>query len=533
MRAPACYMGKCVAVQEYKPLKTMRLHLNKTLHSVLLALFGLGMVQAAVTTETVNGATYTNVGFGNTTQTISGDLTVNSGDKVGAFDANNKLVTSFGTPTNSLTVTGNVYINGTGQIALGGQNSSKYMGLQAKTVTVDADSSSGVNLISTMANIETLHLKSGRVELHGSYTSGNSYITFSNEKQAKITKELILDGGYLSMGTTGAQLNESHFMNVFASGFLSKGSAITQRAGTMNVYGYSLTNKGFSITQTGGTMNFRDTLKINNAGSGTTSIVQDGDQNTKLTIGNLQCASSSIAINVTQRGAGTIELQKTTNGVYNISQEGTGKLILKENSGAVINIEQTNGNSTVELGAGASCSTDSLSLNTTGSSEAAMSVSGSLTLSDAASLNFTMDSMDVPALEMAATGDLAFEGGAEVVLIFGDTLRQQMQTEATIEGARYTIDLITNLSDADVQELKSLVESDSLTLTLVDNSVATFSLLRRATTESVSIESLGLSVDEESGKLQANVLVTAVPEPATATLSLLSLAALAARRRRR
>lgn len=517
----------------------MKLHLSKTLLTAVLSVLICPFVYA----DDID------VGQGNGSYKVESDMEVNTGDRVGTFDGDGKLITSFNNrPTNNLVLKKgigykNLTINGSGQVAVGGQNDSDYMGLKAKNVTVNGDGSV-TNLIATKTFIEKLEIQKGSVELHGGWTSGNSYLGAHNilviteaSKMAQITSELVLyAGSKLTMGTTGATLSDSHFMNGFGlDGVAGKSATITQYGGTMTVYGYSIARQGLQINQSGdgSSMTFRDKLYI--SGNGTNKITQN--DKASLVIGNLASDSTKNKIDITQNGSGSIEIQETTSGSYTITQNGTGDIILGKNNGALITINQTSGSSSsVDLQEGSSYSTTSLVLDTTGGKDAALSVDGALTINSGATLKFTMGESNSAAIKLGEKGNLDISD-ARIDLMFGDALLQEMENAATLEGVKYTIDLISGLSSTDTAEIQTLLDNGSLTLSLPDYS--TVALLAVAEdvaepTNTLNITALGLEI--AGSALQASVLVqntATVPEPATTTLSLLALTALAARRRRK
>ena len=101
---------------------------------------------------------------------------------------------------------------------------------------------------------------------------------------------------------------------------------------------------------------------------------------------------------------------------------------------------------------------------------------------------------------------------------------------ATLEGTEFHLTLIDNLSAADVAELEGVINSSLLLEEYLEELPLTLS---RAVAPTVTLEAQGLLL--ENNQLKAVVVATShnVPEPATATLSLLALAGLAARHRRR
>lgn len=139
------------------------------------------------------------------------------------------------------------------------------------------------------------------------------------------------------------------------------------------------------------------------------------------------------------------------------------------------------------------------------------------------------------AMQMGEGGDLAFSGGT-FTLELEEAVKQEMAAGATLEGTEYALTLISNLSDSDIAELSGVING-ALTLQPYSEEVDLIAPMAEGgtnTTLPITIVSTGLRLQGNS--LQATFVATnpnqLVPEPTTATLSLLALAALAMRRRR-
>lgn len=135
-----------------------------------------------------------------------------------------------------------------------------------------------------------------------------------------------------------------------------------------------------------------------------------------------------------------------------------------------------------------------------------MSATGSLAMEDV-TLTFDVVGGNVSAIAMGTTGELSFTGSASIV--FAQDGENQEFT--------YTVfsDLLEGSVDTAVTQLSAALESGSV------------SILQNGETTAVS--------DYQVMAVGNNIVITtaAIPEPTTATLSLLALAGLAARRRRR
>ena len=567
----------------------MKLHLPK---AVILTLLAVGMLQTYATagvlveleTGTSTAITYSD-----------GDLTVGTGDMVGALDANGELITSFSSSvyTNDLTIKGNLIINGTGIVAVGGQASSNnQQGVSvgaSYTVTVNGDAGS-TNLISTYANIANLVINSGGVSLHGGLTGGSGYIP--GPKTAMISNALTLNGGTLSMGTTGAQPSviggQAHYLS--ALGGASNAATVMQKGGTMRTYGDVVATTGLSLTQEGGNMAFRDRLVFTGTNGNVSTITQRGGEGASLIIGHLADDTGSgffkpktdVKLDIAQEGAGNIKLAygsnfTNVNGIVNIKQTGTGKIYIGgginnddnvdlsgkhfsqfTSTNTTYTIDQENSSGTVNLASNAEINATSLkqganatlningTLNLSGTDNVVsgvvtlgtagtLNLTGALEVESGSTLHFDVAAKDRAAINAAESGNLTVIAST-VSVSMSETLQSTMESEAmekleTLDSFTYTIDLI-KLSSADSEELAKLIDDEQLVLSMA--------LPQTMATASEDLDytiTQGLQV--EGNVLQATVTWQAVkaeeqiPEPATATLSLLALAGLAARRRRR
>ncbi len=167
-----------------------------------------------------------------------------------------------------------------------------------------------------------------------------------------------------------------------------------------------------------------------------------------------------------------------------------------------------------------------------------LNVLGSLNLGNGygLELDFELNSLDDNgAIIMGDGADLIFAKElteASVSLSLSDVAKQIMLDGSSLDldtETVFTFTLISNLGEQDVEELtqaingKLVLNSDELVLTIPNAVDFEHSLLL--------VQNGELRV--EGNSLVVDVVTQTVPEPTTATLSLLALAALAARRRRR
>ncbi len=162
-----------------------------------------------------------------------------------------------------------------------------------------------------------------------------------------------------------------------------------------------------------------------------------------------------------------------------------------------------------------------------------LTVSTTISMSTGNSMTFCIGSTaeERAAMTMTETGNLEFEAGS-LKLELTDVVLQQMIDEATKEGTEYTLTLIDNISDTDVTQLQAAIDSGNLTLEDYRwSTINTFAM--HSSTPNVTIESNGLVLENNALKAIMKATSQSIPEPATTTLSLIALAGLSMRRRRR
>lgn len=169
--------------------------------------------------------------------------------------------------------------------------------------------------------------------------------------------------------------------------------------------------------------------------------------------------------------------------------------------------------------------------------ESNLSVNSVLSMSEGNSMIFKIAVAEESeaAITMKENGDLDFSGGS-IQLELEEAAKQEMAAGATLEGTEYALTLISNLSDSDIAELSGVING-ALTLQPYSEEVDLIAPMAEGGTNTslpITIVSTGLRL--QGNALQATFVATnpnlVVPEPTTATLSLLALAALAMRRRR-
>lgn len=524
------------------------------------------------------------------TDTLHGDV-----DYIGAFTESWGWVTPDGktTITSGLKVNGNLTVQG-GKILLGGQTDSSYTGLEATGgITVTGGVLTATKITTTDLSVSggTVSTSTGNCTSGNKSGTGSWYLA----KKSYIKNSLTISGGSLSFGYTsnvqGVGGNQ-HSMTAFGSG---SNFTLSQSGGTLRVYGDMDLKSGSTINQTdnAGTMVLRDTIYMGD--SGTTTFNQSGD-NAKLVLGRLESVGNILSkpqcdFVFNQSGDGLIHLAYGSNlykaGTITLNQTGDGDIIIGgghdtkitgslptrtdysltsfEAINTTYTINQKDSTGTVTLQSGAEITVDditvgadaTLNLNgamtVTGTASfvgevnvgenatityadtANMAVSTTLAIASGNTMNFEVGSTKDAdgAIQMAESGDFNATGGT-LTLELSDVVLQEMALGATLEGTEYAITLISNLSDTDVLELESVING-ALTLQKFEMELPVTLAEEGATTLPITIASSGLRL--EGNNLQAVVIATnpnlTVPEPTTATLSLLALAALAARRRRK
>ncbi len=463
--------------------------------------------------------------------------------------------------TNTLIVNGKLHIKDNAQMALGGQykrNSGydMYMGVKADELVVDG-TGEGVHLEATVGKFRLLTMNSGNVYIHHdtTYNSGTSSSSFQDPsdryttfKSPHITEKLTVNGGNLYIGRSESSTNikdpgGSHIVNYFDG-------SIYQTNGNLVIMGKTMLSA--SVEQEGGSMSMAvgNLLRLNNSkgssfiqkGSGTMSLGEmvygsTGTGNAKLTLSQegdgtismrgarFKTNTSNVNTNassITQNGAGTINMSGSyENVLFNINQNGKGAVLnLSLNTSTVMSGTPVNS---------ASLAANNLTVNT----HSTLNIkSGLLDVKNKLIFNIDTPDQTTAAIVMAG-GDINVQNIANAVEFnLSDAVITDMMTDAMAytretgeELFTYTIDLVSGLNATDKGEFVALMDSGKLEWSLELPTVYGGPITMTELVDS------GLQWSGDT--LQIQTTWKSTPEPTTATLSILALAALATRRRRR
>lgn len=384
----------------------MKLHLPKMLLVAVMAALAVPTMGATLTNVAPEGADYKywEVGGGNATVhpkddvvEYDGDLTLNSGDKLGHFNASsdsdsslklvqydngdgcfvvkvtqkdkdtNTVVNTYNDYTgnnefsNMLTVNGTLTINGTAQVAIGGQykvqtrtdkvdaegnvttkgtaNSytDHYSALKADKVVVNG-TGTGTHLQATAAIIGDLEVNGGNVSFHKDQYSGNSSWSALTASDPTSFKAVKIANSLTIKNNGQVDMGRTH----------SKHNNTTM-SHIVNVFGSS--DQAITITQDSGSFQAigysyaKSGMTINQSGgtmtfrdylqfTGTDTNTITQSGNASLSIGQIK-GSGAVTFDINQSGSGSITLN------YGASIDSKG----------VININQS-GSGTITLGGG-------------------------------------------------------------------------------------------------------------------------------------------------------------------------------------
>ena len=486
-------------------------------------------------------------------------------------------------------VNGTLSITEQAQVALGGQykvqgssyaahqlangNYDEYTGIIAEAIVVDS-TRSDFALQSSNATVNTLHVKEGIVNLHTQEKSGNSsLIQFAprDSKQVQIRQSLVVENGaqvtigkhsdysitqddnHCVVGFGELELKNwkeipGHGVSV-PTAYEITSATLTQTGGELTVAGKSVSAGGLNIEQSGGSMSvsansYHVLADYNNA-----TINQSGGEMVvgKIIADNLyydkvvmvfkyahqETPDINPALHLTQEGNGSIALQgvdftnykengKASAEVSTITQKGDGTITLNgDYAGASFEIKQS-GAGTVAMSENASITVNSLILNT--NAALTLAADATLTVAQGSNITIALNSMKDAdgALQLANAADLEVFA-TTITLDLADVSLGELAAVATEAGTLVSYTLITGGED-----WSTMLTDGTLTLANVGTSIS----LDYQGTE-LQLQQVGLT--EKDGALVAELKVSGkpIPEPATATLSLLALVAMAARRRRR
>ncbi len=374
-------------------------------------------------------------------------------------------------------------------------------------------------------------------------------------------------GGSMNISTDGSRYHSWHILSDYGDSTITQSGDAVLNIGGIKAYNSKydtvldlLLEKGVSydpnsgeLSSDGRTVEINPSISISQTGSGSISIIKGID----FTNQKSGAASSEIS-EIKQSGSGSINLSGTYSGVtFDVEQSGSGSINM--NSSMSLNevkLSDENGaGGKLNIAAGAVVTVSSITIDG-GSIVNNGTINGvvSMAMRSAGDTIYITDGELVNSGTINATvnmsgGTLVAEAGSEIagitatggdILVEGDfTMTGDMVLDGDVElifgSADYTIDL----GEYDVV----FTGNSSIALTLGDADISEVVLFTGAKEDSYSGYKVALLDEEGKSKgtavleYNANGTVTlgtaAVPEPTTATLSLLALAALAARRRRK
>lgn len=358
-----------------------------------------------------------------------------------------------------------------------------------------------------------------------------------------------------------------------------KSSSITLSNGRLDIAGKSASVGGMDITQNGGYMNISGTShhELSDYGDFIVNQGSDDDDNPEtkpeMTIGKiiaynkyyknikdkiyelgredeLEKRDLMPSVTVNQEGDGVITMKGVdftaeigaSTEMSSINQSGSGTINLNGNYvGANFSISQTGVGGDINLTGTMTTGANAITgkhLELTTASD--LNISGTLNLGAGASINIAV--ADV--LEGDAAAALVVQDGGELSLTGSASITISDVAESVVlesidlsqDGvSTFTIDLMSGI-DSDLLGWFTLTESE---FSFELEPVSTYATDSIGSITTVTLITQGLQMGADGSTLQAVVQATvttttaAIPEPTTATLSLLALAGLAARRRRR
>ncbi len=544
---------------------------------------GFGIITHGETDLTLSGSDTLGVADGN------GGIVTQFGQQTYNYaDTTTPSISKEGIISYNYQVNGTLSITEQAQVALGGQykvqgssyaahqlatgNYDEYTGIIAEAIVVDS-TRSDFALQSSNATVNTLHVKEGIVNLHTQEKSGNSsLIQFAprDSKQVQIRQSLVVeDGAQVTIGKHSdysTTQDDSHCVVGFGelelknwveipdqgvsvpTAYEITSATLTQTGGELTVAGKSVSAGGLNIEQSGGSMSVSansyhvladyNNATINQSGGEMVvgKIIADNDYYDKVVMvfeyAQQETPDINPALHLTQEGNGSIALQgvdftnykengKDSAEVSTITQKGDGTITLDgEYVGASFEIKQS-GAGSVALSEGASMTVNNLMLNT--NAALTLAADATLTVAQGSNITIALNSMKDAdgALQLADAADLEVFA-TNITLDLADVSLGELAAVATEAGTLVSYTLMTGGED-----WSTMLTDGTLTLANAGTSIS----LDYQGTE-LQLQQVGLT--EKDGALVAELKVSgkSIPEPATATLSLLALAGLAARRRR-
>ena len=517
---------------------------------------------------------------------VAGDVKINSGAK-GTQDINNTNLRADFLYADTFTINdGSAYIRTMegGGNSTGGSGYGKKLGIFSGTIIDSAKSAT----ITTGLYINGGYLKMGR---QGNYNAQNGNVQTQGNRTEKDSQFVNVISGTFKQTGGEAELLGKTYLNVEKI----EQTGGTMKLAYDPTVGYDYLRLGQSattISQSGGTMdiegkiiyveeNGNDNMKLTIEQSSGKLSLQNG---VMFTTKNNDANNASV---IKQTGAGSIELNGDySSAIFNLEQSGANANLTLMN-GAVMNaneVEQTANatNATLTVESGAKLTAESVTVNgklenngsitVNGKLENKGTITGQITLkgngnsriANTFSVRATDTGIVSGELENSGTinGEVILDGGTLVVADDNSVIESISATE---KGGKIEVNGSVDLTET--MELNNAVElvfsSKDSAINMKENAELKLNGAQIAVTltdadlENLSEVKLFTSADEEdanwgsyevtvrnssTGKestatlnynANGDVTLESVPEPTTATLSLLALAALASRRRRK
>ncbi len=443
-----------------------------------------GFTKEGAGTLTLTGAN----AYSGTTTVANGTLSVSTDGALGtsAVTINGgTLEVNGGNERNANILRGDVTING-GKLLIKGHNN---------------------KVVDTNVTVNT----NGTMEFEG---SGSDMLDYNQQN-----KSITVNGGTLDFGTTRQTMGEWKLN-------LSNGAKVTGAGGTYNgkqaALDYNNPNKNV-INATAGNSSIESKIRLRGNGSAGTELAFNVAQSASLNVSGLVHSDGAKNGIITKQGAGTLHLNNTNNDLARINVTG-GTANIHGAEDYTLNM--------LELAAGSQAGFYSGATTAETLTRSTLTVSQLAKFAEASTLN----------------ADLVLASGASLELGGGMTLNGMLslQTGLTLSGAVLSevlgleagesYELFTGVNDLLLQEvaaqynLRAVAGQAEVGLTFASAADGTQVAAGDYFTNLADCEGLVLSYNAETGTVR---LVQSVPEPTTAALSLLALAALAARRRRK
>ncbi len=414
------------------------------------------------------------------------------------------------------------------------------------------------------------YLKMGR---QGNYNAQNGNVQTQGNRTEKDSQFVNVISGPFKQTGGEAELLGKTYLNV---------SKIEQTGGTMKLaydptVGYDYLRLGQSattISQSGGTMDIEGKIIYGKNGNGNMKLtIEQSSGKLSLQNGVMFTTENNDANNasvIKQTGAGSIELNGDySSAIFNLEQSGANANLTLKN-GAVMNANEVKQTAaTAKLTVEEDAKLTAASITISGSLVNKGTINGDVTIKGSVARTFsvrsTNDDILSNTLENSGTinGEVILDGGTLVVADDDSVIKGIKTTEnggkievngsVTMSGDMELSDAVelifsgedSAINMAENTELKLNGAKIAVTLTDADlENLSGVKLFTSADEEDANWGSYEVAVLDSTGKdtgkkavlnynAGGDVTLEAVPEPTTATLSLLALAALASRRRRK